>query len=94
MAVEGEAHVALGVTDDGALIRIDGQVAQRRFDHPRFRFAAAAVDLQFCHLTRLSAIRVMRAVIDGIEIRTVLSEFLLQPRVNLFESGRSALTAR
>ena len=35
----------------------------------------------------------MRAVVDGVEVRSVLSEFLLHPLVNLFEMGRATLSA-
>ena len=92
-AVASETHVAFGVSDNGTLVGIDGQFAQSFFDHPRLGLSAAADDFQLCHLPRLSAIRVMRAVVNSIEVRAVLPEFLLQSHMNFIEVGLATLTA-
>src|SRR5215213_650679 len=86
--VSRQLDVAISIANHPARTQIDLEVLRGAFDQPRFRFATVAVEA----VRRLADGRVMRAIVDRVELRIL--EVTLELIVNVDDQVLGKVTTR
>src|SRR6185437_3130214 len=86
----GSGDIVILVADQEAAAEIDRPVAHRLFKHARHRLSAATLDRQFLDCS----VRMMGAIVEGVDMRTSLSQDVLHVRVDSDNRGLVIQSAR